>query len=48
MTAQDTTRGTGDEYYAMLFVANPLPMWVFEIASGRFLAVNAQACKQYV
>jgi PAS domain S-box-containing protein len=47
MTAQDTTRGTGDEYYAMLFVANPLPMWVFEIASGRFLAVNAQACKQY-
>ena len=47
MTAQDTTRGTSGEYYEMLFVANPLPMWVFEIASGRFLAVNAQACKQY-
>ena len=47
MTAQDTTRGTSSEYYEMLFVANPLPMWVFEIASGRFLAVNAQACKQY-
>jgi PAS domain S-box-containing protein len=46
MTAQDT-RGTGSEYYEMLFVANPLPMWVFEIATGRFLAVNAQACKQY-
>ncbi len=47
MTAQDTTRGTSSEYYEMLFVANPLPMWVFEIAGGRFLAVNAQACKQY-
>jgi len=47
MTAQDTARGDGSEYYKMLFVANPLPMWVFEIASGRFLAVNAQACAQY-
>ncbi len=47
MTAEDNTRGSGSEYYEMLFVANPLPMWVFEIASGRFLAVNAQACKQY-
>ena len=47
MTAQDNTRGSSSEYYEMLFVANPLPMWVFEIASGRFLAVNAQACKQY-
>jgi PAS domain S-box-containing protein len=47
MTAQDTTRDNSDGYYEMLFVANPLPMWVFEIASGRFLAVNAQACKQY-
>ncbi|HEX5953540.1 MAG TPA: PAS domain S-box protein [Rhodanobacteraceae bacterium] len=47
MTAQDNTRGNSDGYYEMLFVANPLPMWVFEIASGRFLAVNAQACKQY-
>ncbi|HWG67257.1 MAG TPA: PAS domain S-box protein, partial [Rhodanobacteraceae bacterium] len=47
MTAQDNARGNGNEYYEMLFVANPLPMWVFEIASGRFLAVNAQACKQY-
>ena len=47
MTAQDNARDNGNEYYEMLFVANPLPMWVFEIASGRFLAVNAQACKQY-
>jgi PAS domain S-box-containing protein len=47
MTAKDDARGNGNEFYEMLFVANPLPMWVFEIASGRFLAVNAQACEQY-
>ncbi|HJP98292.1 MAG TPA: PAS domain S-box protein, partial [Rhodanobacteraceae bacterium] len=47
MTATDDARDNSSEYYEMLFVANPLPMWVFEIASGRFLAVNAQACKQY-
>jgi PAS domain S-box-containing protein len=47
MTAQDNARRNSNEFYEMLFVANPLPMWVFEIASGRFLAVNAQACKQY-
>jgi PAS domain S-box-containing protein len=37
----------GSESYELLFVSNPLPMWVFEIASGRFLAVNTQACAQY-
>ena len=47
MTAQDNARGESNEFYEMLFVANPLPMWVFGIATGRFLAVNAQACKQY-
>ncbi|MGH8125677.1 MAG: PAS domain S-box protein, partial [Rhodanobacteraceae bacterium] len=47
MAVQEHTRLDGSEYYEMLFVANPLPMWVFEIGSGRFLAVNAQACRQY-
>ena len=47
MAAQDNARNKSSEYYETLFVANPLPMWVFEISSGRFLAVNAQACKQY-
>ncbi|MGN6788786.1 MAG: PAS domain S-box protein [Rhodanobacteraceae bacterium] len=47
MAAQDNARDNSSEYYETLFVANPLPMWVFEISSGRFLAVNAQACKQY-
>jgi PAS domain S-box-containing protein len=41
------SQGGGRESYELLFVSNPLPMWVFEIASGRFLAVNTQACEQY-
>jgi PAS domain S-box-containing protein len=36
-----------DQHYELLFLSNPQPMWVFEIATGRFLAVNAQACEQY-
>jgi PAS domain S-box-containing protein len=48
MAAAEASKGSQrDEYYELLFVANPLPMWVFEIESGRFLAVNAQACAQY-
>lgn len=47
MPGQKQTHDDGNEFYEMLFVTNPLPMWVFEIASGRFLAVNVQACKQY-
>src|SRR5690348_762173 len=47
MAAEHNARLHGDEYYELLFVANPLPMWVFAIADGRFLAVNAQACAQY-
>ncbi len=34
-------------YYRLLFVANPLPMWVYELDSGRFLAVNREACRHY-
>ncbi|HEY3520558.1 MAG TPA: PAS domain S-box protein [Rhodanobacteraceae bacterium] len=48
MAAGDTLLNDNErEYYELLFVANPLPMWIFELASGRFLAVNAQACRQY-
>lgn len=43
----DVRQPVNDEFYEFLFVSNPLPMWVFEVASGRFLAVNAQACRQY-
>src|SRR5690348_368318 len=47
MADEHDARRKGGDYYELLFVANPLPMWVFEIATGRFLAVNAQACEQY-
>ena len=33
--------------YRMLFDTNPLPLWVFEIATRRFLAVNDAAVKHY-
>jgi PAS domain S-box-containing protein len=44
---EDEPHRHNEEYYRLLFVANPLPMWVFEVASGRFLAVNAEACRHY-
>lgn len=47
MAATSSGLSQDSEYYELLFVANPMPMWVFEIASGRFMAVNAQACRQY-
>src|SRR5690348_8861195 len=47
MAPESQARPQSDDHYELLFVANPLPMWVFEIATGRFLAVNAQACAQY-
>jgi diguanylate cyclase (GGDEF)-like protein/PAS domain S-box-containing protein len=36
-----------EEQYRMLFHDNPHPMWVFDPASLRFLAVNAAAVAQY-
>ena len=47
MAAEHNAHLHGDQSYELLFIANPLPMWVFEIDSGRFLAVNAQACAHY-
>ena len=47
MSATENPHRHNEEYYRLLFVANPLPMWVFEIASGRFLAVNREACRRY-
>ncbi len=35
------------EQYRLLFELNPTPMWVFEAATLRFLAVNAAAVRQY-
>jgi two-component system cell cycle sensor histidine kinase/response regulator CckA len=36
-----------EEQYRMLFQANPLPMWVFDIETLRFLAVNDAALHHY-
>ena len=36
-----------EERYRELFEANPLPMWVFDRESWRFLAVNEAAVQQY-
>nr|MBA2241332.1 PAS domain S-box protein [Chthoniobacterales bacterium] len=36
-----------EEQYRLLFEANPTPMWVWEVASLRFLAVNNAAVRQY-
>lgn len=33
--------------YRLLFDANPVPMWVFECSTLRFLAVNEAAVRQY-
>jgi len=36
-----------EERYGLLFDSNPLPMWVFELKTLKFLAVNEAASRQY-
>ncbi len=36
-----------EEWYRLLFDANPLPMWVYDIETLAFLAVNDSAVKHY-
>jgi len=36
-----------EEWYRLLFDANPLPMWVYDIETLAFLAVNDAAIKHY-
>src|SRR5690348_9969392 len=36
-----------EEQYRLLFEGNPLPMWVYDHATLRFLAVNEAAVQQY-
>lgn len=36
-----------ESQYRLLFESNPLPMWVYDVDSLRFLAVNAAAIHQY-
>ena len=37
----------GDQSYRMLFSSNPLPMWVYDTETLRFLDVNDTACQRY-
>jgi diguanylate cyclase (GGDEF)-like protein/PAS domain S-box-containing protein len=39
--------GSGEDEYRALFDRNPMPMWVFDRNSLRFLAVNEAAVRQY-
>src|ERR1017187_1227540 len=36
-----------EERYGLLFDSNPLPMWIFERKTLKFLAVNEAASRQY-
>ena len=38
---------SSEERYRLLFEASPLPMWVYDAASLRFLAVNEAAVRHY-
>lgn len=38
---------SADDKYRMLFYSNPLPMWVWENSTGKFLAVNDAAVEHY-
>lgn len=44
--AQQAVRATG-ERYRLLFEGNPLPLWVFDLDTLRFLDVNEAACARY-
>jgi PAS domain S-box-containing protein len=39
--------GTGERRYRLLFDSNPQPMWVFDLQTLRFLAVNDAAIEHY-
>lgn len=36
-----------DDHYRLLFEGNPIPMWVFDRGTLRFIAVNEAAIRQY-
>jgi PAS domain S-box-containing protein len=38
---------SSERHHRLLFAASPLPMWVFDLESHRFLAVNAAAVRHY-
>ncbi len=45
--ARARTPVDGDERYRQLFESNPLPMWIYDLETLRFLDVNEVACARY-
>jgi diguanylate cyclase (GGDEF)-like protein/PAS domain S-box-containing protein len=43
----ETARREGDSRYRALFDCSPRPMWVYDVETLRFLAVNEAAIRQY-
>jgi diguanylate cyclase (GGDEF)-like protein/PAS domain S-box-containing protein len=43
----EVTLRNSEEQYRLLFEANPNPMWVYDVESLRFLAVNNAAVEEY-
>ncbi|MDD5275545.1 MAG: EAL domain-containing protein [Methylovulum sp.] len=43
----ETTLREGEERYHLLFDANPVPMWVYDLDTLAFLAVNSAAIRHY-
>jgi hypothetical protein len=47
VTRDVTTLRESERQYRLLFENNPQPMWVYDTATLRFLAVNDAACRHY-
>lgn len=43
----ETALRKSEEYYRLLFFDNPHPMWVYDLETMKFLAVNSSALRQY-
>lgn len=47
LDALEAERGRGERQYRLLFESNPHPMWVYDVETLRFLAVNNTAIEHY-
>ncbi len=46
-TSQPTNAPPNDAYFRQLFELNPQPMWIYDLATHEFLAVNESAVRHY-
>jgi diguanylate cyclase (GGDEF)-like protein/PAS domain S-box-containing protein len=46
-TQASSIRPAAGQHYRLLFEANPLPLWVYDLESLRILDVNDVACRKY-